>query len=64
MSYEEAIEWLKGIRSSWNIHASCDIDRSTAFANCAAEDAARTQQAYLIVKSRSEGLTQETGKGD
>jgi len=48
MTYEEAVEWLKGKRSMCN----------TIFDNseCAKTDAFMTQQAYWIVKAHKEGL--------
>ena len=61
MKYEEAIEWLKGNRSTWNDHVSeqLNIGRSQAMTNVAVSDAASTQEAYWIVKAHKEGLLEE-----
>ena len=61
MTYEEAIEWLAGNRSTWNSHAglSPDGNRAVDFVTCAQEDAAKTQQAYWLVRAHREGLDQE-----
>lgn len=61
MSYDEAIEWLEGIRSSWNTHCANvytdgQLDQSLASVRCANEDAAKTEQAYWTVRAYNEGL--------
>ncbi len=52
MQYEEAIEWLKGNRSSWNTFAG--LERSHE--RCSETDANNMQTAYWVVKAHKEGL--------
>ena len=52
MNYEEALEWLKGIRSMTNIIPQDPID--TWEVRIAQADAAMIQQAYWIVKAEQE----------
>lgn len=52
MKLDEALAWLNGERSSWNQHAQ----ETDGLAQCAIEDAARTQQAYWIAKAHAEQL--------
>ena len=60
MSYEEAIEWLKGERSVTNIIPRDPL--STWQLRVMQADAANTQQAYLIVKAHKEGLLDKEGE--
>jgi len=52
MSYEEAVEWLRGQRSMTNIVP--DYPQETWAVRIAQADAAMTQQAYWIVKAHDE----------
>ena len=54
MSYEEAVEWLLGKRSSTNCIPQDPLE--TWQARIAETDAFSTQQAYWIVKAHKEGL--------
>ena len=58
MDYNEAIEWLKGNRSTWNTFAPQATGRfdGTGEVQCAQADLAMIQQAYWIVKSHKEDL--------
>ena len=56
MTYEEAVSWLLGDRS---IHNSMDWSNPNSEVICAQADAARTQQAYWIVKAHNEGLIKD-----
>ncbi len=58
MSYEEAVEWLKGKRSMCNTIQG-DQDGSW-LVRVAQADAAMTQQAYWIVKAWSENIVPST----
>jgi hypothetical protein len=55
MSYEEAIEWLKGNRSNVNIF---NWPSNENFVLCAQCDLATTQQAYWIVRAHKEKLVE------
>ena len=54
MTYEEALEWLKGKRSMCNIIPSDQFD--TWQVRVAQADAAMIQQAYYILKAHKEKL--------
>ena len=56
MHYEEAVEWLKGLRSEVN-NITCD-PLETWQVRIAQADAAMTQQAYFIVKAYKEALVE------
>jgi len=56
MSKDEAIEWLKGNRSTTNSFSWID---NNDIVLCAKADSAMTQQAYFIVKAHKEGLIKE-----
>ena len=59
MTYKEALEWLKGERSTINTIPQHPFE--TWQVRVAEADAANTQQAYWIVKSHNERLiSQET----
>jgi hypothetical protein len=60
MNLAEAESWLRGERSAVNDHYNQTADRNYAFARAAEEDAARTQQAYWIVRAHAEKLVKET----
>ncbi len=60
MEYEEAIEWLKGERSTCNTYFQRGFGSSEASLMTAQADEAMTQQAYWIVKAHKEGLIQPT----
>lgn len=54
MTYEEAIEWLKGNRTMGN-NVTCD-PLSTWLGRIAEADAAMLQQAYWVVRAHKEKL--------
>ena len=54
MDYIDALAWLEGSRSMTNIVPQAP--RETWQVRIAEADAARTQQAYWIVKAHKEGL--------
>ena len=56
MNYKEAIEWLKGNRSTNNLF---DWNDKQSHVMCAQADAALTQQAYCVVKAYKENLLEE-----
>jgi hypothetical protein len=56
MEYEEAIEWLKGKRSTCNLYyESAGADENAELLSTQA-DAAMMQQAYFVLKAHSENL--------
>ena len=55
MDYEEALEWLKGNRSTINVVPQLPLE--TWQARIAEADAAFSQQAYWIARAHKEGLT-------
>lgn len=62
MNYEEAIEWLKGKRSTTNIILEHPIE--TWNVRIAQADAAKTMQAYYIVKAHKEELVKNGDKNN
>jgi hypothetical protein len=56
MTYEEAVAWLKGQRSTANIIQSDSNSNGQWIVQTAQADAAMTQQAYWIVKAWSENI--------
>ena len=56
MSYEEAVAWLKGKRSTANVIQSDADSNGNWIVQTAQADAAATQQAYWIVKAWSENI--------
>jgi hypothetical protein len=60
MDIEEAREWLKGRRSTWNSFAPQATGLGPeAHIMCAQADAAMTQQAYWIAKAYNERLLED-----
>ncbi len=55
MTYEEAMEWLKGKRSTVN-NIPTEPHDGTWLVRVAQADAAMTQQAYWIIKAWNEDL--------
>ena len=56
MTYQEAVEWLTGNRSTTNIIPQDPFE--TWQVRIAQADAAMIQQAYYIVKAHKEGLVE------
>ena len=56
MSYEEALAWLKGERSTINYTDAGTPEQSRI--NSAEKDASMTEQAYWIVRAHKEGLVE------
>ena len=57
MIYEEAIEWLKGFRSMCDQIDGDPNGYNQIYHVCVAQaDAAKTQQAYWVVKAHKEGM--------
>jgi hypothetical protein len=59
MDYIEAIAWLNGERSMCNQFYHNASESENADLLTAQADAAKTQQAYWIVRARHEGLTEQ-----
>lgn len=63
MNIEEAKEWLRGERSSWNTHCANvytngEMDHSLSMVRTAQEDAAMMEQAYWFLRAESEALVE------
>jgi len=56
MTYEEAMAWLRGERSTWSTLAYMQAEGHVLSARA---DAANTEQAYWIVRAHHEGLLDE-----
>lgn len=58
MTYQEALEWLRGNRSNMNdmLSAEGDQPRVVTLMQVAQADAASTQQAYYIVRAHGMGI--------
>ncbi len=56
MSYEEALEWLRGERSTINYTQAPTPEESRI--NAAKQDASMTEQAYWIVRAHKEELVE------
>ena len=56
MTYEEALEWLRGLRSTINYTDAPTPQESRV--NAAKQDASMTEQAYWIVRAHKEGLVE------
>ena len=54
MNYEEALEWLRGERSTINYTQAPTPEDSRI--NAAKKDASMTEQAYWIVRAHNENL--------
>jgi hypothetical protein len=54
----EAIEWLTGGRSMWNLFADGTPEARVL---CAQTDAAMTERAYWVMRAKSEGLVPVEG---
>ncbi len=55
MSFEEALAWLRGERTTLNYTDAPTPQESRV--NAANQDASMTEQAYWIVRAHKEGLT-------
>ena len=55
MDRDEAMEWLRGNRSMWNLFAQGEATPER-HVQTAQADAAMIQQAYWVVRAHSEGL--------
>ncbi len=55
MTYEEALAWLRGERSTINYTEAPTPQESRV--NAAKQDASMTEQAYWIVRAHKEGMT-------
>ena len=56
MTYEEALAWLHGFRSTLNYTEAPTPQESRV--NAAKQDASMTEQAYWIVRAHKEGLVE------
>jgi len=64
MTYEEAVAWLRGQRSTANIIQSDCNSNGQWIVQTAQADAAMTQQAYWIVKAWSENIVPSIVTGE